>query len=434
MKAGYAFSRTRLVTLVAGATVSLAPAVAFGAVAYPPNQIVADRGTWLPFVPPPAQPAGICMVDSGVDLNPSTQPEVIYREALDGGDPGDTSPIEHGTLMAMEAAAPPSGWGASGAAPTAVRIVSIRAESATNVLTVSAYKQAINRCQAIAAVYNIKAISLSVGFQSQPNSEQLAQLTDATVAVHDYGLDVVAAAGDEGSSTVSYPAALPSVIAVGASGQDRARCAFSNTGPQVSLLAPGCGLQEANPESGELLEGYAGTSQATATTAAVLAALRAYRPGLGPSEAEQLLTSTARAAGGSLDVTALFQAAGLESVIEAGERREPVPASSDPAPVSTPAPSQPRGGAVRRVLRLPLPRVRLRHQGDTLSVRFLNMPAEGKAILSVVGADHRSVLRRMTTHDAKVRLRMRARAAVDISYVPLKQGEISASPTKVIAL
>ena len=76
---------------------------------------VADRGRWLPFVPAPPQPGGICMIDSGVEINPDTQPEVIAREALDGGDPGDVSPIKHGTLMAMEASAPANGWGMIGA-------------------------------------------------------------------------------------------------------------------------------------------------------------------------------------------------------------------------------------------------------------------------------------------------------------------------------
>lgn len=427
---------TRLVALLAGALVLAMPIAARGELAYPSNQATADRGTWLPFTPAPARPAAICMIDSGIDVNnPDTQPEVIYREALDGGDPGDVSPIKHGTLMAMEAAAPPNGWGMIGAAPSAVRIVSIRAESATNALTVGAYKQAIVACQDIAErhpEFNLKVISITVGFPNQPSPEQLTKLEDAATTARAAGLDLLAAAGDEGSQTVSYPAAVPPIIAVGASGADRAQCAFSNTGPQLALLAPGCDLQEADPVSGSPLERYGGTCQGETIAAAVLAALRAYRPDLGPSQAEQLLTSTAQAAGGSLDVTALFRAAGLEGVIEAGERNEPVPAS----PATAPAPSQ-RQGKGRIGLRLPRPRVRVRHRGDTLSVRFLNLPSEGKAVLSIVARrrDHRRVaLARMTTRHRVISLRARANAMLAISYAPIKSSGPRTSLTKVIAL
>jgi hypothetical protein len=418
-----------LVALLAGLWMLSAPVGARAELSYPPSQTVADRGTWLPFAPAPPQPAGICMIDSGVEINPDTQPALIAREALDGGDPGDVSPIKHGTLMAMEAAAPPNGWGMIGAAPTAVRIVSIRAESTTDALTFSAYKQAINRCQALAATYNIKVVSLSLGFQGQPTPEQLAQLSDAASRARNYGLDVLAAAGDEGSQTISFPAAEPPIVAVGAAGADRTPCSFSNTGPQLALLAPGCDLQEADPVSGAPLDEYAGTSQATAITAAVLAALRAYQPRLGPVQAEQLLTSTARSAGGSLDVTSLFQSAGLNSVVEAGVRNETSLATATPPPRvsarTVPAP------------RLPRPRVSIHRRGNTLLLRFLNLPPDGKAMLSVFSRKrgHRRVeLARMATRHRTVRLQARANALLSISYAPLQANRARTSQAKVIGL
>jgi hypothetical protein len=417
---------TPLIVLLASLGSLIAPVAAWGEL--PPSQAVADRGAWLPFAPAPPQPGGICMIDSGVELNPDTQAEVIAREALDGGSPNDVSPIKHGTLMAMEAAAPPNGWGMIGAAPTAVRIVSIRAESTTDALTFSAYKQGIDRCQALAATYNIKVVSLSIGFQGQLTSEQLAQLSDAASRARNYGLDVVAAAGDEGNQTISFPAAQPPIVAVGAAGANRARCSISNTGPQLALLAPGCDLEEANPVSGAPLNEYAGTSQATAITAGVLAALRAYQPSLGPVQAEQLLTSTASAAGGSLDVTALFQTAGLSSVIEAGQHNEPASPSTAP-PLPT--------GRITPGARLPRPRVSVRHQGNMLLLRFLNLPPDGKAILSVFDRQraHRRVeLARMTTRRRTVRLSARTGAILDITYTTIPTDRARTSPTKVIPL
>jgi len=396
------------------------------------SQATADRGTWLAFAPPPPQPGGICMIDSGAEITPDTQSELIAREALDGGDPGDTSPIKHGTLMAMEAAAPANGWGMIGAAPTAVRIVSIRAESTTDALTIGAYKQAILSCEDTAQQHpadNLKVISMSIGFQNAPSAAQLTELEDAAATANKAGLNLVAAAGDESSPALSYPAAVPPILAIGASGANRAPCSFSNGGQAVALLAPGCDLEEANPLTGAPLSEYAGTSQATAITAAVLAALRAYQPQLGASQAEQLLTSTARAAGGSLNVTSLFQAAGLQNVIEAGERNLPPTVIGAQPPITS-----------RRIAgrpRLPLPQVTLHRRGHVLLLRFLNLPSRAKATVSIFGPrnSHRRVqLARIATRRHTAQLRARTNALLSIRYTPLAASSASASPTRRIGL
>jgi hypothetical protein len=348
---------------------------------FPTRQLQSDRGAFLPFATAPAQPAAVCLIDSGTDVNPDTQPALVDREALDGGDPGDVDPALHGTRMTMEAAAAAGNeWGMVGAAPNAVRIVSIRATSTTDGLSFGAYQQGMLNCERKAEKYDIKVISLSVGFQGSPTPEQLSELQDATTRARStYGLDVVAAAGNEGASQVSYPAAAPGVLAVGAANAQRERCAFSNTGPQLALLAPGCDLEEANPVSGSPEYDYAGTSQATAITAAVLAALRAYRPDLTPEGAEQLLRGTATAAGGVLDVAALFQAAGLGGLIAEGETREPKPA---PPAAGIPAPVKPAAAHPARLLR---PRVRLRRHSNTLIVDLQNLPHGDRAVVGLLG-------------------------------------------------
>lgn len=53
------------------------------------------------------------------------------------------------------------------------------------------------------------------------------------------GVIVVAAAGNEGSPTLDYPAAYAGVISVGASRYDRLRPSYSNYGPGLTLMAPG---------------------------------------------------------------------------------------------------------------------------------------------------------------------------------------------------
>jgi Subtilase family len=391
---------------LAGAAIAAGTfAVALGAPAvgselpFPSQQRQSDRGAPLPFASAPTRPAGLCIIDSGLTLNPDLEPVVVDREALDGGDPGDVDPGLHGTRMAMEAAAVPgNGWGMVGAAPGAVRIVSIRATNTADGLSFNAYKQGMLLCEIRAATYNIKVISLSVGFQGTPPPEQLSQLEDAvTEARSTYGLDVVAAAGNEGASQVSYPAAAPGVLAVGASNAQREPCAFSNTGPQLALLAPGCDLEEANPLTGTVEYNEAGTSFSEADDAAVLAALRAYRPDLGPEQAEQLMRSTAAAAGGVLDVSALFRAAGLGGVIADGEAHEP-------KPQLTPAPTQARSPATtptaKRRAHLVKPRVRIRRRGKILTVRLLNLPRGDRLAASLLGPrhhTHRHLLRRIST-------------------------------------
>ncbi len=61
------------------------------------------------------------------------------------------------------------------------------------------------------------------------------------------GITVVAAAGNQGASQVTYPARYPNVISVGASTGQSQVAEFSNRGDQVDLLAPGVGIFSSFP-------------------------------------------------------------------------------------------------------------------------------------------------------------------------------------------
>src|SRR3954467_4008096 len=119
-------------------------------------QALAAHAEWLPYAPPPpAGAAAVCLVDTGVDLNPDTSSNVIARVALDGGDPGDASPTKHGTEMAMVMGAPINGWGMVGFWP-GVRIVSVRAAvPGRDEFTFAGYANGIRRCQELAPMYGI---------------------------------------------------------------------------------------------------------------------------------------------------------------------------------------------------------------------------------------------------------------------------------------
>ena len=53
------------------------------------------------------------------------------------------------------------------------------------------------------------------------------------------GITVVAAAGNDGRGAVSFPAALPNVIAVGALDGRKQKAPYSNFGAELDLVAPG---------------------------------------------------------------------------------------------------------------------------------------------------------------------------------------------------
>src|SRR5436190_19962630 len=120
----------------------------------PTTQAVAANADWVPYLDPPAKPAAVCLVDSGVDVTPDTPADspdgpIVKRIALDGG-PGTAANSTweggHGTRMAVVGAAPANGWGAVGFWPGA-RIVSIRAMPAeATTFPFDTYSKAIDLC------------------------------------------------------------------------------------------------------------------------------------------------------------------------------------------------------------------------------------------------------------------------------------------------
>ena len=77
-------------------------------------------------------------------------------------------------------------------------------------------------------------ISMSIG---GPTPSQAVD--DAVQFAWNAGATIVAAAGNEGSTAESYPAAYPNVLSVGASDEDGLRAPFSNYSSWVDVSAPG---------------------------------------------------------------------------------------------------------------------------------------------------------------------------------------------------
>jgi subtilisin family serine protease len=111
-------------------------------------------------------------------------------------------------------------------------------------------------------------------------------------------------AGNEGSTTISYPARLSSVMAIGAVHFNGAKAGFSNTGPEIALGAPGTqvystdrtGVDGYNTSPG-LAGNYTyvqGTSFASPYAAGVAALILSVNPSLSAQNVETIMKQQAR--------------------------------------------------------------------------------------------------------------------------------------------
>lgn len=79
-----------------------------------------------------------------------------------------------------------------------------------------------------------KVINMSLGGAGSSNAER-----NSLQAAADAGVLLIAASGNDGDATLSYPASYDSVMAVGALDQGRQHAEFSQYTPQVEISAPG---------------------------------------------------------------------------------------------------------------------------------------------------------------------------------------------------
>jgi thermitase len=112
---------------------------------------------------------------------------------------------------------------------------------------------------------------------------------------------VVAAAGNDGSSTPLYPAACPGAIGVAATASDGSSPSWSNWGnPNVFLSAPGVNIYSTyRTNQGSTYATLSGTSMATPHVSGVAALLLGQSPSRSPSDVRQIVARTAEKLGGA---------------------------------------------------------------------------------------------------------------------------------------
>jgi subtilisin family serine protease len=211
----------------------------------------------------------------------------------------------HGTFCAgIASGATDNGVGISGAGWNC-RLMPLKVSDALGEIGSDAVAGAI----LYAADMRAAVISMSFGGPGNPGVPEFFQ---ALIDVADSaGSLCVAAAGNDGVSTESYPAANDRVLAVGATDETRARAFFSNFGPWVDIAAPGSfmwssicrnyAIDDVSLLFYEILFGYVppspymygdGTSFACPLVAGVAGLVRARQPYLSPQQVLAHLVAT----------------------------------------------------------------------------------------------------------------------------------------------
>jgi subtilisin family serine protease len=142
----------------------------------------------------------------------------------------------HGTFCAGIAAAATNNDEGIAGAGWKCRILPLKASNPDSGLTTTAVAGAF----AYAVDEGASVISMSFGAPGDPGVPEFFQtLVDMATAA---GTVCVAAAGNDGDSVRTYPAACDRVLSVGATDSNNARASFSNYGPWVDVAAPGSSM------------------------------------------------------------------------------------------------------------------------------------------------------------------------------------------------
>jgi subtilisin family serine protease len=235
-------------------------------------------------------------IDSGVDAtHPDLAGKLVAGYDAAAATPlaaGNSDDVGHGTATA----------GVIGAATDdATGLASLGYDTTVMPIKVADSTGAISLSSLVRALYwaadnGARIINLSLG-----GCELVQAETDAVKYAQSHGALIVAAVGNEAldGNPTEYPAALPNVLGVGATGFDGTRAIYSNTGSYVDIVAPG-GSGDGDPShdvpllrTGGGVVQEAGTSFATPLVSAAAALVLARRPDASPADVARILTSSA---------------------------------------------------------------------------------------------------------------------------------------------
>jgi serine protease len=270
----------------------------------------------------------VAVVDTGVLLNhPDLQGQLVdgydfisdTEISLDGDgidsnpdDPGDKDNVDgsssfHGTHVAGTIAATSNNdKGVAGIAWN-TKIMPLRAlgyggGTSYDIMEAVKYAAGLDNDSNTIPDNHADVINLSLGGGGASSYEE-----EIYTEARQNGVIVIAAAGNDGSTEKSYPAAYEDVVSVSAVTTDKTLASYSNYGSTIDLAAPGGDSTDTNQDgyidgvlstcgddsSGDIEMIYAfatGTSMAAPHVSGVVALMKALYPGLTPDEFDSLLT------------------------------------------------------------------------------------------------------------------------------------------------
>jgi thermitase len=197
----------------------------------------------------------VAVVDSGVENHPTfADHQVTHVDLVNDGQPFNG----HGTAMASLIGG--ENWQAAGVAPGA-QILDIRVADASGTSDSFTLAQGITQ----AADSGAHIINISLGSYGDSFA-----VREAIAHAQSKGSVVIASAGnDAAANMLSFPASLPNVVSIGGVDANYTQAYFSNSGPNLDLVAPAVGIRSAYGKSYVIVGD--GTSQATALVSGVLA-------------------------------------------------------------------------------------------------------------------------------------------------------------------
>ena len=140
-------------------------------------------------------------------------------------------------------------------------------------------------------------INLSLGAP-----ERSEAVYEAVLKAYNQGVVLIGAAGNEGNSAPQYPASFDEVIAIGASNQFDGVAPFSNSGPEIALVAPGSSIFSLTwSQPNGLVFGFdKGTSFSAPYVSGTVALMLSVNRSLNPSQVRNILEATADYPGASV--------------------------------------------------------------------------------------------------------------------------------------
>jgi serine protease len=185
----------------------------------------------------------VCVIDSGYDLSHVDLPNnpATVTGYASGTGPWDVDNCGHGTHVAGTLAALNNTVGVVGVLPGGViklHIVKVFGDSCSWTYS-SNLIDALQKCRDADA--NVVSMSLGGGKPIGPWEQS------AFNSAYNAGVLSVAAAGNAGTTALSYPASYDSVISVAAIDENKVVADFSQKNNQVELAAPGVGVLSTVP-------------------------------------------------------------------------------------------------------------------------------------------------------------------------------------------